>query len=62
MEHLTIIGGAQWLPLVDPKGDPRMLMGFPWVLAVKSTGRGGNGGGLTLQGPPDAHYRRRKEA
>ena len=29
VEHLTIIGGAQWLPEVDLRGDPQMLKGFP---------------------------------
>lgn len=33
MEHSTIIGGAQWLP----KGDPKVLEGLRWVLAVKVT-------------------------
>ena len=37
MEHSTIIGGAQWLPQVDLRGDPQMLKGFPRVLAVKVT-------------------------
>ena len=33
VEHLAIIGGAQWLPKVDSK----MLRGLRWVLAVKVT-------------------------
>lgn len=37
VEVLSVSAGAQCLPEVDPKGDPKMLKGFFYVLAVKVT-------------------------
>ncbi len=37
VDRLTLIAVAQCWPKVGLWGDPRLLEGFPWVLAVNAT-------------------------